>query len=152
MDTTTVTHPALNKADQAVQAATSLAQSWSQVAGFLADNPDIAANAGSDQSTQRMHVFVGHKPDPVTVIADAARRAVAAGAEPVEHSHHTFGGVCLRFGRVEVYVYARSEQVCQPVTVGMVPDVRHRLSIALDEITVPAGQAGHRPPAQGETR
>ena len=73
MDTTTVTHPALNKADQAVQAATSLAQSWSQVAGFLADNPDIAANAGSDQSTQRMHVFVGHKPDPVTVIADAAR-------------------------------------------------------------------------------
>lgn len=113
------------------------AASWRRMAAFLKDNPDIAKSAHvHEHAVLRPCELLG---DPLGFIVDAASRAQAAGARVEEYSNGGHGGIRVYFGPVYLQVYAGRDRVCEPVTVGMVPDVRYRLSMALDGITAEGG-------------
>lgn len=96
------------------QRADEVAADLERLAAFVRANPEYADPIGY----QRFLLYLNPSKDPRTAMADIARRARRAGATMRKDVSDKYAGAELRFGELNLYVYADRNQVCERVVVG----------------------------------
>lgn len=104
------------RASKAIAQAKEYAWGWAKLAQFLSDNPDFAETADTHPSSVLAYLLPDE--DPLSRMADVARRGIAAGARVEKEYDEDYGKVQLHFGPVYLQVYTNRGEVCERVVVG----------------------------------
>lgn len=94
--------------------ADALADDIERFAAFVRANPEVADRLPE----QRFLIYLTHASDPKTQMADFIRRGLRAGARIGKDVTEKYASASLWFGRIELYVYASREVVCERVVTG----------------------------------
>lgn len=125
METNTVTQTLPDKATKVVGDARAWADGWSRAADFMEANPEIVEEASaSDHGSYVLH-YISDQAEPIPFLADAAEKAVAAGAVVRPYQSSGFGGINIVFGPVRIQIYTEIGKVYARQVVGTVEQVEY---------------------------